>query len=119
MLWPLLLTEFVICSEKRNPQEAVAAVYLGGFYVSASWMTVNVTGVQLMGYFMCLARLCDSLTHASNTFTLAPAAGPTQVVQTSTVFLLSTWVLTFVFSTLYPPTLHEEKEARKQGLEKS
>ena len=73
MLWPLLLTEFVICSEKRNPQEAVA-VYLGGFYVSASWMTVNVTGVQLMGYFMCLARLSDSLTHASNTFTLAPAA---------------------------------------------
>lgn len=63
--------------------------------------------------------LTQSLTHASNTFTLAPAAGPTQVVQTSTVFLLSTWVLTFVFSTLYPPTLHEEKEARKQGLEKS
>ena len=46
-------------SKKRKSQEAVA-VYLGGFYVSASWMTVNVTGVQLMGYFMCLARLSDS-----------------------------------------------------------
>ena len=57
-LRPLSLSS-ASCSKKRKSQEAVA-VYLGGFYVSASGMTVNVTGVQLMGYFMCLPRLSDS-----------------------------------------------------------
>ena len=40
------------CSKKRKSQEAVA-VYLGGFYVSASGMTVNVTGVQLTLFSSC------------------------------------------------------------------
>ena len=75
-------------------------------------MTVNVTGVQLMGYFMCLARLSDSLTHASNTFTLAPAARAN--TSSSDLNGFSPKHLPLFFPR-YRPELREE-EARFRGV---